>query len=164
MVKDKNKKLGRIVMLTHVSYFAQRILLVVLSFFWSQKPIFQILTLTYSDLLVAIIQAQVKPLKTPKANRQRLYDDMTLVLIIDCIICCTDLVSSGDSRYAVGYFIVILTIQNLVINLLILILEPIYKMKLLCKWCFFVRNKTKGRTMKFAKDHIKLKIIKTLST
>ena len=80
---------------------------------------------------------------------------MTLVLILDCLVCCTDLVSRGDSRYAVGYFIVVLTLQNLAINLLILILEPIYKTKLLFKWFFLVRGKTRGRTMKFVREHMK---------
>lgn len=78
-------------------------------------------------------------MKTQRDNLLSLYDDLTLVLIIQCLYCCTDLVNNDDSRYAVGYLINVLTLQNIIVNLLFIFLMPLRKLRLILKWLFAVR-------------------------
>ena len=63
----------------------------------------------------------------------------------------------------VGYFIIVLTLQNIGINLIFLILVPLNKLRLWCKFCHAFRKKTKGKTIEFTKRRLKHKLSKTLS-
>ena len=110
LVNNLRKKRDRSVMLTHANYFIQRIVLVIVTVCLNHLPIFQILILMYTDLLAALVTAHIWPEKSRAHNWNKLFDDMTLVMIISCLICCTDLITDGEARYAVGFFIVILTL------------------------------------------------------
>ena len=66
------------------------------------------------------MQAHVKPGVNLPENKLNLFDDFTIVLVLDCLVCCTDLLHDGRARYAVGFLIVYLTLQNLLINLALL--------------------------------------------
>mmetsp|Transcript_21028 Transcript_21028/g.28291 ORF Transcript_21028/g.28291 Transcript_21028/m.28291 type:complete len:129 (-) Transcript_21028:42-428(-) len=87
--------LGSKVMLTHVSYFTRRIVLAIVCVYMNEQVIFQLMTIILVDMLAAIIQAGLNPLKSRRRNRQTLYDEVTLVLIIDMLVCCSDLISDS---------------------------------------------------------------------
>ena len=59
ILNNLDMKRGRIVMLTHVVYFMQRIVLVVVTVRWNHKPLFQIFSLIITDMLSTVIQAEV---------------------------------------------------------------------------------------------------------
>ena len=85
-------------------------------------------------------------------------------MIIDCLVCCTDLVLNGEARYAVGFIIVGLTVYNIVINLILLIVGPIVYIRLILKWCMQVRRHTKGKTMSYTKERMKMKLSSKMSS
>ena len=93
-----------------------------------------------------MIHAVVRPMKSSRKNRNILYDDITLLLIMDMLVCCTDLLFVAESRYGVGFVIIFLTIQNLVFNLASLLYEPIYWLKLGIKKCIMIKKVTNGQS------------------
>ena len=76
-----------------------------------------------------------------------------MVLIVDSLTCCTDLVVEGYVLYAAGFFIVVVTLQNLLFNLVIIVMAPIRRLRLVFKLCMAVREKRKGRAISFFKQN-----------
>ena len=101
-----------------MSYFSRRLILALVSVYWQVDPIYQLMVLINVNLLASVIQAHLRPGKDEKVNRMTLYDDVTQVLVLDSLVCCTDLVTDGKSRYQVGFLIVGLTLQNIAANLI----------------------------------------------
>ena len=63
---------------------------------------------------------------------------------VDCLFCCTDLLIVSSARYAVGYLIIAVCLSYLVVNMFLLILDPVYQIKLWLKWLYAVRQKKRG--------------------
>ena len=86
-----------------------------------------------------------------KESRLAIYDDFTLLLIVDCLIYCTDVVDDAQVRYSIGWFILALTLQYIIFHLGRLMMPPTHKMKLCCKKCYVIRKATKGKTVSYVK-------------
>ena len=142
-------------MIFQLSYFVRRIVLPVVAIYLNHSPMFQIYSLIAVDLFACVIQSWSWPLHTPLDNKRALYDDFSLVLIIDCLIGCTDMIDQSQSRYAVGFIILLFTLQNILFNSVLLIIDPIRKLKLYLKRCRNIRAATRGKTMQFAKKNFK---------
>ena len=85
-------------------------------------------------------------------------------MVIDCLTCCTDLVVQPEARYAVGWLIIAITLQNIIVGLVILIYSPFRKLKLWLKWCRNVRDRTGGRTLAYSRRAMKQSLLKKLSS
>ena len=150
-----NEKGGFSPILIHVSYYSRRIALALVCIYWSEMPLFQIFTVLGIDLISAILLANYRPGISPHKNKLNMYDDISLILIIQCLICCTDLNAHGESRYMVGFIIAFVTLQNVAINLILILIEPLRRFRLWMKWCLAMRRQTKGKSVTFAKKRIK---------
>lgn len=94
----------------NLNYYVRRIALAIAAIYLEDFPACQIFILIFVDTLAMIMQGLVEPANTKSANRLALYDDLTLLLIIECLLCCTDFVSDAYGRYCVGYAIIFLTL------------------------------------------------------
>ena len=138
--------------LRHVNYFVLRTVLAIVCIFWNGKPIYQLTTLVIANMFAAIIQVEVSPAPTLGDNKHLFFDQVIIIAILECLYCCTDLVTKGSSRYAVGYFIIILTCISILIHILVLVSKTFKKMKLWFKIVNYVRKKHPGRMTEFAKS------------
>lgn len=114
-------------------YYARRITLAVVCIWWNSQPNFQLALVIFFNMIGAIMQLHIKPLKTRSSNISLAYDDITIIIIIDLMFCCTDLLHIGSARYAVGYIIIFVTLLNTLINLIVICIWPIR--------CFILRTK-----------------------
>ena len=151
-IMDENNKWA---VLLHLSYIVRRTLLAVVCIYWNSKPIFQLFTMIITNLLAAVMQVALKPAATPEKNKHLFHDDVTMMLILDCLMCCTDVVTSGESRYAVGWWIIVLTIQSILIHVIVMLLRPCRKLKLFVKFVIIVRRTHADRTRQLTKSALK---------
>ena len=142
-IMDENNKWA---FFLHISYFVRRTVLAVVCIYWNSKPIFQLFIIINTNLLGAVMQVALKPAATPEQNKHLFFDEVTMILILDCLMCCTDMVTRGDSRYAVGFWIIALTIQSILIHVIVLLLRPIRKLKLFVKYVIMVRRNHSDQT------------------
>ena len=108
----------------------------------------------FVNLLAVCLTAQIWPLSSQLSNKRTLFDDCILLMIIDCLLCCTAFVAKGTERYTIGFIIVTLTLFCLVVNLYLLLSEFFNGCKLRIRRCCYVRRATKGKTLSFAKKKI----------
>ena len=106
----------------------------------------------------------MQPAKSSADNKLNLFDDISLVLIITCLVCCTEVLNDGYGRYMVGWLILIITLQNVIVNIAISLIGPITKIRLFIKWCYVVRKKKGRRSIKYAKKVLKQKFKKKISS
>ena len=62
-----------------------------------------------------------------------LYNSFTVLLISYCLLSFTSFVQDVEARYSVGYALTALTLQNIIVNLVVIAKDPVHKAKLWLK-------------------------------
>ena len=135
-------------------------MLTIVAIYLNHSPVFQILILIGVNTFTMCVEALIRPGKTFYDNRLAKFDDISYLLIIDCMLCCTDFVSDSTGRYNVGFIILFLTLQNLMTNLILMLIDTVRSIINLFKKCMNIRRKTKGKTTTYLKKNFKKKIRK----
>ena len=68
---------------------------------------------------VMTLLALVKPLADRQTNRMEVYNSFTLLCIAYCLLCFTPFAADPGARYQIGFALVFLTCQNIVVNIAI---------------------------------------------
>ena len=142
------------VIMYHAIYLVRRVIFALTVTYMMEYPCYQVMAMIVVNLIALCVQAHINPLSSKSSNNRAVYDDFTLLMIIDCLICCTEFVSEGEGRYFIGFVIVAITGQCLIVNLFLLLKEFYTGLKLRIRRCCYVRRATKGKTMAFAKKKL----------
>jgi len=71
-----------------------------------------------------------KPYKLSANNRIEIFNEFNLLLVNYHLTCLTDLVQDGDTRYLIGWIMIIVTIFGIIVNLLLLGKGQFYSLRL----------------------------------
>lgn len=66
---------------------------------------------------VMVLLAVVGPLSDRRANWIEIYNCITLLCLSYCLLTFTPFVNNPETKYKIGFFVVFLTVQSLVINI-----------------------------------------------
>ena len=108
-----------------IFFIGRRILFGVGVIFLKDYPLFQIYLFIFPTMAVLIMVGLARPLATPFENKQELYNNFTILALSYCLLSFTQYVPEAEMRYNMGYFLILLTIQNIVISLAIVAASPI---------------------------------------
>ena len=103
-------------------------------------------------IAVMILLAIVKPLSDQKANWIEIYNCVTLLFMSYCLLTFTSFVNNPDTKYQIGFFVVFLTVQSLVINIYLVSQDPGRVCKLRCKNRWTRRHSIKRKYILKAKS------------
>lgn len=84
-------------------------------------------------LAVLIMVGLTRPLSTPFENKQELYNNFSILVVSYCLLCFTNFVPDPTTRYNIGYIMILLTIQNIVVGLSFIAVDPFKQLKLRLK-------------------------------
>ncbi len=65
-----------------------------------------------------------KPLPTPFENKQEMYNNVSILILTYCLLCYTMYIGDPETRYNMGYVMILLTIQNIIVSLVIIGSQP----------------------------------------
>lgn len=66
-----------------------------------------------------------EPLATPFENKQELYNNFSILILTYCLLTFTQFVPDPDVKYNMGYAMILLTIQNIVVGLFFVARTPL---------------------------------------
>ena len=72
-----------------------------------------------------------------------MYNSYTILLLSYCLCCFTPFVLDANARYEVGFAMVFLTAQNILVNLIIIGKTPARRAFLRLRFKYYIRNKIK---------------------
>ena len=101
----------------------------------------QVFVMIYVTLAVVIINIHIKPLESKFKNRMALYDECTILLIGCWLLGCTDVMTIPIGRTIIGFWLIFLISQNVVVNLLLLLRIALKSVKRLAKKLYAIRKK-----------------------
>ena len=160
---DEMSDLGGISpILVHFSYYFRRIIFAIVCVYYNEHQLFQLMVIQSVDLLSAVIQAHFRPGNGNRGNNILFLNDLTLIMSVDCLFCCTDLLTVSSARYAVGYLIIAVCWLYLVVNMFLLSLDPVEQIRLRLLWCYAVRQKRRGKAISYLKHRSAKKFTKSL--
>ena len=84
-------------------------------------------------------------------NRLEIYNSFTILCLTYCLLCFTPFVLDADARYQMGYVMIILTTQNILVNIFLIGQDPIRLLKLKIKSKWMRRNLIARQTTMFLK-------------
>jgi hypothetical protein len=76
-----------------------------------------------------------QPLETSFENKQELYNNFSVLILCYCLLMFTDFIDDAELRYNIGYAMVLLIIQNILVSLYFISLQPARQLCLRCKRC-----------------------------
>ena len=77
------------------------------------------------------------------ANALELYNNCSILLIAYCLICLTEFVSEPTYRDVIGVMVVMLTFQNIFLNLYLIAVDPIRIILKFIKALWLMRSRKK---------------------
>ena len=89
-----------------------------------------------------------RPLASPFENRLELYNSASIVLLIYCLLCFTEFIEDPSMRYDMGYAMILLTAQNILVNLVLIAKQPARRLYLSLKRWFAIRSLRKKMGIK----------------
>ena len=89
--------------------------------------------------MVMIHIGMVEPYPTPIENKLEVYNNYSILWLSYCLFCYTDYVPDPQARYTIGFLMIFLTGQNLIVNLYVIAQEPLHKIKLKLKRAWILR-------------------------
>jgi hypothetical protein len=92
---------------------------------FTTNPCLQLMAFCFPILAVIIMLGLISPLAEKFDNKIELYDSLTILLLSYCLFLFTDFVPDAFIRYQVGFFMIFLTAQNILINVYLMSKEPV---------------------------------------
>ena len=90
--------------------------------------------------MLLVLIGIVEPFPSILVNRLEMYNNWTVILLSYCLLCFTPWVSDAGRRYQIGYGMIILTGQNILVNLAIMSYDPVRMLKLRFKKSWKLRH------------------------
>ena len=154
MIDLKHKSISAL--LWPVFFIGRRIIFAAGVLFVKEYPLFQIYLFLFPTLCVLMMVGLAKPLPTPFENKQEMYNNVTILILTYCLLCFTMFISDVETRYNMGYAMILLTVQNIIVSLTIIGIQPFRQMILRAKKAFRMRayrkrNNIKKKSFKFSK-------------
>ena len=83
-----------------------------------------------------IVIGQIEPLINRQDNAIEMYNSFSILLLTYCLLCLTQFVPDANARYQVGFGMIGLTGQNILVNIYIVGRQPVRELFLRCraKW------------------------------
>ena len=116
------------------------------------------------SLTVLIIQGADFPSFFISNKKLDLYNNFSILLIASQLFCFTSFVPDAGARSLVGWSMIIITGQNIVVNLFVSLRGPVYNAYMWIKRAYILRKKTKGKTARVVKNMAKRKLRKGMSS
>ena len=91
-------------------------------------------------LAVLMLLGWVKPMLDRFFNNLEFYNNCSVMLLAYCLLCETDFVPGPSTRFYIGLVMVILTFQNLFVNLYMIALAPLLEAMRLWRTCWLRRR------------------------
>ena len=107
-----------------IFFIGRRILLAVAVVYLVEYPFFQITFFIVPPLAVMVMVGLAKPLQTPFENKQELYNNFSILILCYCLLMFTDFIDDAVMRYNIGYAMILLTVQNILVSLYFISLQP----------------------------------------
>ena len=121
--------------------FYLRRIIFALAILFSRSPTFQLMFYyILPTLAVLVLLGWVKPMQSQFFNVLEFYNNGSVILLAYCLLCLTAFVPDPVTRNYIGYVMVVLTFQNLFVNLYLIALRPIKAAIMIWKKCW-TRNK-----------------------
>lgn len=133
MVNLKQK--SRSVLLWPIFFIGRRILFALGVVFLLDYPTLQIYLFIFPTLAVLMMVGLAEPLQTPFENKSEVYNNFTILVLSYCLLCFTEFVPVPDMRYNMGYLMILLTVQNIVVSLVFIASDPVRMIKLRIRRC-----------------------------
>ena len=92
---------------------------------FTTNPCLQLMAFCFPTIAVIILLGQISPLAEKIDNKIENYDNITVLLLSYCLFLFTDFVPDAFIRYQVGFFMIFLTTQNIIVNIYIMSKEPV---------------------------------------
>ena len=108
-----------------IFFLGRRIIFAIGVIFFIDYPFFQIVLFILPTLAVLIMVGLASPLETSFENNQELYNNFSILVVSYCLLCFTQFIPDPEMRYNMGYVMVLLTVQNIVVSLVIIVMSPI---------------------------------------
>ena len=138
-------------MIDPLFYYIRRWIFAFVVIFLNDYPFFQIAFLIINNLIELILEVFDIPSFFYTNNSLEMYNNYSILLITQCMLCFTDWVYDPDARTSVGWVMIILTSQNILVNLFLtskqIVMDGYSMLKLLCHLRKH-RNKMSTRLMK----------------
>ena len=122
-----------------VFFIGRRVAFSVGCIFFKDFPVFQIYLFIFSTLAVLMMVGLARPLPTPFDNKLEMYNNFSILVLSYCLLCFTPFVIDPDTRYDMGYIMILLTIQNILVGLVFIGIQPIKMIHLRMKRCIIHR-------------------------
>ena len=140
----------RSALLWSIFFLGRRILFAIGAIFLVNYPTFQIHLFIFPTVAVLMMVGLAEPLPTPFENKQEVYNNFTILVLQYCLLCFTEFVPKAETRYNMGYLMILLTIQNIVISLVFIAVPPIRMIRLRIKRCQVRRQYKKKMGIKWS--------------
>ena len=118
----------------------------------------------FMSLTVLIIQGADFPSFFISHKKLDLYNNFSILLIASQLFCFTSFVPDAGARSLVGWSMIIITGQNIIVNLFVALRGPVFNAYMWIKRAYILRKKTKGKTARVVKSMAKRKLRKGMSS
>ena len=95
-----------------------------------------------------IVIGMLEPLVDPFTNKLELYNNFSIILLVYCLLLFTDFVPDALARYKIGYVMIFLTSQNIIVNLIFIGKDPIRHLFLRYKRHKLIKKYKKNTSLK----------------
>lgn len=119
-----NLRHGKATMVWPLVFMLRRAFFVTAACFLIGYTSIQIYLIILPTLLSLSIVAGIKPLENASANRIEIINSCVIMILGYCLMSFTPAMLDADARYIMGYVMVVITIINLVFNIVIVSIEP----------------------------------------
>ena len=124
-----------VILFSLVVFFGRRVLFIVsvlymTTFLWAQLT----LQLAVSSVVI-IYLVKFKPLESTFQSRMELMNEITLILLVYCMILFTDYVAEAATRYQAGFAFLAIAGSNITVHLTFLVWEVLKSLFGCCLWC-----------------------------
>ena len=119
--KDLDRRKGKEVLLQPFWFLVRRLLLALAVVFLESGVIWQISILTMTVIVQVIILGRVGPFRDQRKNRFELFNEGFVFVVLYHCICFTPFVPDIDTRYYLGYLVIVVISIHMVINIVIIV-------------------------------------------
>ena len=95
-------------------------------------PGIQIIALNLCNLFMEIYIGGIRPLETRKQNRFEIFNEFTITLCTYMFMCFTEWIPKEETKYMIGWYLIILLLFNIIVNMGMVFKTVLSKLSLVC--------------------------------
>ena len=120
---------GPSVILWCVLFFLRRVLFAAASLLLIDHSTFQIAAFCFASLAVVLALGWIEPLGSAFENRLELANNFGALVMTYSLLSFTDFAPDASARYLMGYFLILLTAGQVLLNLYFIVRDTLTKLK-----------------------------------